>query len=196
MIHAFETMSIGYFAIVEKSNTILHCARRNVSNVFHFRVVTMKLRFLDGMKGIINPYQKPQRLINELLDLYTIRDDWVCDFFAWAGTTTICALQKKRNCIAMEKDPLQVTFILQRICAINDLPNADQEVGAKSYSYAQNTAVQQLAFGEPQSAAFNNEELELAKLFEDTETLAVVDLELVEKTTKKTRNLEDKKFDL
>ena len=92
MIHAFEMMSIGYYSLVEKSKTILHCARRNVSNVFHFSAVTRKLRFLDDMKGIINPYQKPQGLINELLDLYTVRDDWVCDFFTGTGTTTICAL--------------------------------------------------------------------------------------------------------
>ena len=81
---------------------------------------------------------------------------------------------------------------MQRVCAINDLPDADQEVGAKSC--AENAAVQ-LAFGEPQPA-FNNEESELAELFEDTETLAVVDPEPVEEITQKTRNLEDKKFDL
>ena len=97
MIHAFEMMPIGYFSVMEKSKTVRHCVRRNVSNVFHFSVVTRKLRFLDGMKGIINPYQKSQRLINELLNLY--------------------------NCC--EKDHLQVAFILQRICTINDLPDAN-----------------------------------------------------------------------
>ena len=192
MIHAFEMMSIGYYSLVEKSKTVLHCARRNVSNVFHFPAVTRKLRFLDGVKGIINPYQKPQRLINELLDLYTVRDDWVCDFFAGTGTTTVCALQKKRNCIAVEKDPLQAAFILQRICAINDLPDADQEVGAKSC--AENAAVQ-LASGEPQPA-FNNEESELAELFEDIETQAVVEPEPVEETSPNTGFLENQIFDL
>ena len=50
---------------------------------------------------------------------------------AWTGTTTMCAIQKRKNCIAIEKDPLQASFTMQRVCAITDLPNADQEVGAK-----------------------------------------------------------------
>ena len=48
---------------------------------------------------------------------------------------------------------------------------------------------------EPQPI-FNDEESELAELFEDTETQAVVDSKPVEETTQKARNLEDQNFGL
>ena len=130
MIHAFEMMSIGYFSVVEKTKTILHYPKGNVSNVFHFPAITRKLRYLDGMKGIISPYHKPQRLIKELLELFIIKMTGFVIFFVGIGTT-IYALQNKRSCIAIEKNPLQVAFILHIVCAINDLPDADQEVDAR-----------------------------------------------------------------
>ena len=53
----------------------------------------------------------------------------------------------------------------------------------------------QLASGEPQPA-FNNEESELAELFEDIETQAVVEPEPVEETSPNTGFLENQIFDL
>ncbi len=46
-------------------------------------------------------------------------------------TTLACCLQKGRNCIAIEKDPLQCNFIQQRINALQFLPDAMQEVGLR-----------------------------------------------------------------
>ena len=48
-----------------------------------------------------------------------------------AGTTLACALKLFRNCISLEKDDAQVSFIKMRINGIWECPDADQEVGAK-----------------------------------------------------------------
>ena len=42
-----------------------------------------------------------------------------------------CALKMLRNCISLEKDEAQVSFIKMRINGIWECPDADQEVGAK-----------------------------------------------------------------
>jgi hypothetical protein len=43
----------------------------------------------------------------------------------------MCYLQKGRNCIAIEIDPLQCGFIQQRINVISALPDEMQEVGSR-----------------------------------------------------------------
>lgn len=131
MISSFELFSIGYYSAVDKCKVPMHCTQSNVSNLFTFPAVTKKLRYHGASKEIVNPYQKPQRLMNEILELFSSENDWVLDLFSGSGTTTVCALKKGRNAIAIEKDPLQAAFILQRVCAVDDLPDADQEVGAK-----------------------------------------------------------------
>ncbi|MCO5592144.1 hypothetical protein L7F22_046140 [Adiantum nelumboides] len=52
--------------------------------------------------------------------------------WAWTGTTTVSALKRGRNVIAVECDPLQVKFIEQRVTALKELPDEFQEVGMKS----------------------------------------------------------------
>jgi len=47
------------------------------------------------------------------------------------GTTLVCCLQKGRNCIAIESDPMQCSFIQQRINVIPALPDEMQEVGLR-----------------------------------------------------------------
>ncbi|MCO5559527.1 hypothetical protein L7F22_013128 [Adiantum nelumboides] len=54
------------------------------------------------------------------------------DLFAGIGTTTVSALKRGQNVIAVECDPLQVKFIEQRVTALKELPNGFQEVGMKS----------------------------------------------------------------
>jgi len=47
------------------------------------------------------------------------------------STTLVCCLQKGRNCIAIESDPMQCSFIQQRINVIPALPDEMQEVGLR-----------------------------------------------------------------
>ena len=49
----------------------------------------------------------------------------------WLGTTLACCLSKGRNCIAIEKDPVQWKFIQQRINALEFLLDVKQEVGLR-----------------------------------------------------------------
>ncbi|MCO5585897.1 hypothetical protein L7F22_039831 [Adiantum nelumboides] len=48
------------------------------------------------------------------------------------GTTTVCALKKEQNVVAVEMDPLQVRFIQQCVTALKELPDEFQEVGMKN----------------------------------------------------------------
>ncbi|KAI5059576.1 hypothetical protein GOP47_0025895 [Adiantum capillus-veneris] len=84
------------------------------------------------VQGVINPYQKPQLMMMDLIDLLSMRGEWAMDLFAGIGTTTVSALKRGRNVVAVECDPLQVKFIEQRIIALKELPEEFQEVGMKS----------------------------------------------------------------
>ncbi|MCO5594932.1 hypothetical protein L7F22_048967 [Adiantum nelumboides] len=48
------------------------------------------------------------------------------------GTTTLSAIKKGQNVVAVEMDPLQVRFIHQRVTALKELPDEFQEVGMKN----------------------------------------------------------------
>ncbi|MCO5567211.1 hypothetical protein L7F22_020899 [Adiantum nelumboides] len=67
-----------------------------------------------------------------LIDLLSMRREWVMDLFAGTSTTTVSALKRGQNVIAVECDPLQVKFIEQRVTALKELPYEFQEVGMKS----------------------------------------------------------------
>ena len=47
--------------------------------------MTKTLRHISGDKSLRNPYQKPQRLINHLIELFSNPDDWVLDLFSGTG---------------------------------------------------------------------------------------------------------------
>ncbi|MCO5568021.1 hypothetical protein L7F22_021717 [Adiantum nelumboides] len=68
----------------------------------------------------------------DLIDLLSMRGEWVMDLFARTGTTTVSALKRGQNVIAVECDPLQVKLIEQRGTALKELPDESQEVGMKS----------------------------------------------------------------
>ncbi|MCO5611298.1 hypothetical protein L7F22_065550 [Adiantum nelumboides] len=84
------------------------------------------------VQGVINPYQKPQLLMMDLIDLLSMKGKWIMDLFAGTGSTTVSALKRGQNVIGMECDPLQVKFIEQQVTALKELPNEFQEVGMKS----------------------------------------------------------------
>ncbi|MCO5610954.1 hypothetical protein L7F22_065201 [Adiantum nelumboides] len=62
-------------------------------------------------------------------------------------TTTVSALKRSQNVIAVECDPLQVKFIEQRVTTLKELPDEFQEVGMKSMASDPRFFD---AFGEPQ----------------------------------------------
>jgi len=107
--------------------------KMNRTNVFERPRVCKKFMHTTGeLTGIINPYQKPQLLMMDLIDLLSIKGEWIMDLFAGTGTTTVSSLKRGRN-VVVECDPLQVQFIdEQRVTSIRELPDELQEVGMKS----------------------------------------------------------------
>ena len=59
----------------------------------------------------------------DLIDLLSMRGEWVMDLFAGTGTTTVSALKRGRNVVAVECDSLQIKFIEQRVTALKELPD-------------------------------------------------------------------------
>ena len=75
-------MSICVWAIaISKKKARAHVNERNVLNYIVCPMVTKKLHHV-GDKSLVNPYQKPQRLINWLIELFSNPDEWVLDLFS------------------------------------------------------------------------------------------------------------------
>ena len=70
---------------ISKKKPRAHVNERNVVNYIMCPVVEKKLRDVFGDKCLVNPYQKPQRLINRLIKLFSNPDDWVLDLFSRTG---------------------------------------------------------------------------------------------------------------
>ena len=72
---------MGYYDAISKKKAQAHMNEWNVVNYIMCPVVTKKLHHVFGDKCIVNPYQKPHRLINRLVELFLNPGDWVLDLF-------------------------------------------------------------------------------------------------------------------
>ena len=70
-----EYITVGYFDVIKKQRVKEHSKLGGCSNIFVYHAVTRKLRHISGDKGLVNPYQKPQRLIMWLLELFSNEGD-------------------------------------------------------------------------------------------------------------------------
>ena len=89
----------------------------NRSNVFQFLPVKSKRKYNseDGTQIVINPCQKPIRLLRHIIEHFTLANDNVLDLCSGSGSTAIACLLSNRNCVSVEKQPFQVTMIESRI---------------------------------------------------------------------------------
>ena len=85
MVSIVEHMCVGYYNAISKKKARAHVNERNVVNYIMCLVVTKKLCHVSGDKSLVNPYQKPQRLINRLFELFSNPDDWVLNLFSRTG---------------------------------------------------------------------------------------------------------------
>ncbi len=69
---------------------------------------------LIGEKLTNHPTEKPQRLIEYLVAIFTNPGDIVLDSFAWSWTTWIASYKLWRHCISIEKESLFVKMIQNR----------------------------------------------------------------------------------
>lgn len=81
---------------------------RNAKDVLHIAAGT------GDDQGGIHPSRKPIRLINELITLFTNKDDVIVDPFLGSGTTLIAADKLGRRCIGAELDPTYCAHIIAR----------------------------------------------------------------------------------
>lgn len=81
---------------------------RNAKDVLHIAAGT------GDDRGGIHPSRKPIRLINELIELFTNKDDLIVDPFLGSGTTLIAADKLGRRCIGAELDPDYCAHIIAR----------------------------------------------------------------------------------
>jgi DNA modification methylase len=81
---------------------------RNAKDVLHIAAGT------GDDQGGIHPSRKPIRLINELIELFTNKDDLIVDPFLGSGTTLIAADKLGRRCIGAELDPDYCAHIIKR----------------------------------------------------------------------------------
>ena len=67
MVSVVEHLSVGYYDAISKKKAGAHVNERNVLNYNMCPTVTKKIHHVSGDKSLVNPYQKPQRLINRLI---------------------------------------------------------------------------------------------------------------------------------
>ena len=65
-------------------------------------------------KERFHPTQKPVKLLADILNDYTEKDDTICDFFGGSGSTLIACEQLNRKCYMCELDPHYIDVIMQR----------------------------------------------------------------------------------
>ena len=82
MVSVVEHLCVGYYDAISKKKVRAHVNERNVVNSIMSSAVTTKLRHVSSDKSLVNPYEKPQRLINRLIELFSNANDWVLDLFS------------------------------------------------------------------------------------------------------------------
>ena len=66
----------------------------NVMNYIMCPTGTNKVGYVSSNESLVNPYQKPQRLINHLIEQFSNPDDWVLDLFSRTGIVLVFTLNE------------------------------------------------------------------------------------------------------
>jgi hypothetical protein len=91
----------------------------SVSNLFQFKVCKKKVHCPgeQGSSVILNPCQKPWRLIQRFIEYFTVPNDNVMDLCSGTGTTAVACLLSNRNCVCFELDDVQFLLMPKRLTA-------------------------------------------------------------------------------
>ena len=85
-VNTIEYITVAYFDEIRKKQIKEHSNEVRCSNLMVYPVVTRKLRHVTTTEcGLVNPYQKPQRLIMRLLEMFSNEGDWTLDLFSGNG---------------------------------------------------------------------------------------------------------------
>ena len=91
-VNAIEYITVGYFDEIKKQRIKEHSNEVGGSNLLVYTTVTRKLRHVTTTeRELVNPYQKPQRLMMRLIEMFSSEGDWILDLFSSTGINlTIC----------------------------------------------------------------------------------------------------------
>jgi site-specific DNA-methyltransferase (adenine-specific) len=89
----------------------------SVSNLFQFKVCKKKVLCDSegGKRAVLNPCQKPWRLIQRFIEYFTVPNDNVLDLCSGSGTTALACFLSNRNCTSLEKDQVQFLMLPKRL---------------------------------------------------------------------------------
>lgn len=91
----------------------------STSNLFHFKVCKKKVLCTSegGSQAVLNPCQKPWRLIQRFIEYFTVPNDNVLDLCSGTGTTALACFLSNRNCTSLETDKVQFLMLPKRLVA-------------------------------------------------------------------------------
>ena len=89
-VNAMEYITVGYYDEIKKQRIKEHSNEVGSSNLLVYPTVSCKLRHVMTTKcGLVNPYQKPQRLMMRPMTIFSNEDDWILDLFSGPGILSI-----------------------------------------------------------------------------------------------------------
>ena len=85
-VNSIEYITIGYYDEIKNQKIKEHSNEVGGSNLLVYLAVTRKLRHVTTTKrGLVNPYQKPQRLMMRLIEMFSNEGDWILHLFSRTG---------------------------------------------------------------------------------------------------------------
>ena len=89
-VNAIEYITVDYFDEIKKQRIKEHSNEVGGSNLLVYPVVTRKLRHVTTIEcELVNPYQKRQRLIMHLIEMFSSKGNWICDLFFGMDTFSL-----------------------------------------------------------------------------------------------------------
>ena len=85
-VNAIEYITVGYYDEIKKQRIKEHSNEVGGSNLLVYPAVMRKLRHVTKTEcGLVNPYQKPERLMMRLIEMFSNEGDWILDLFSGTG---------------------------------------------------------------------------------------------------------------
>ena len=80
---------VAYYDEIMKQRIKDHSNEVGGSNLLVYPVDTRKLRHVTTTeRGLVNPSQKPQRLMMRLIEIFSVEGDWILDLFSGTGISS------------------------------------------------------------------------------------------------------------
>ena len=82
-VNVIEYIIVGYFDEIKKQRIKENSNEVEGSNLLVYPAVTRKIRHVTTTeRGLVNPYQKPQRVMMRLIEMFTSEGDLILDLFS------------------------------------------------------------------------------------------------------------------